>query len=341
MPEISVITPVYQGERLLPDCAESVRRQTFPEWELLLIDDGCTDNSRNLCERYAAEDPRIRVLAQPQNMGVSAARNRGLQEARGRYVAFLDADDRFVPETLETLRNLCESDGADSAGCALWNVAPDGAERVETLLPSGVYGYEEIREKFLNPLFGERLRAPLTNGFIWRFLFSNDRIKKSGARFEGPYLEDELFLLEYFGAFKPDGRLAVTETPLYRYLQNPASATRHYMKNIMESLDRYMEVKEELNRVYDFEAQCPDWRYNTLWANLLIVIGNEYASGVEKSLKERQETVREICRRPDMAEAIRNYKPVGMGRKKQVVAFLTRNRLFGALTRVYKFKNHM
>ena len=180
MPEISVITPVYQGERLLPDCAESVRRQTFSDWELLLIDDGSADNSRKLCEQYAAEDPRIRVLAQPQNMGVSAARNRGLQEARGRY----------------------------------------GAERVETLLPSGVYDYEEIREKFLNPLFGERLRAPLTNGYIWRFLFRNDNIRESGARFEGPYLEDELFLLEYFGASKPDGRLAVTETPLYRYLQN-------------------------------------------------------------------------------------------------------------------------
>ena len=145
MPDISVITPVYQGETLLPDCVESVRRQIFSDWELLLIDDGSTDNSRTLCEQYAAEDPRIRVLIQPQNMGVSAARNRGLQEARGRRIAFLDADDRYVPETLETLRNLCESDGADAAGCAHWNVTPSGAESVETLLPSGVYSYEEIR----------------------------------------------------------------------------------------------------------------------------------------------------------------------------------------------------
>ena len=341
MPEISVVTPVYQGEALLADCVESVRRQTFADWELLLIDDASTDASRTLCERYAAGDTRIRLLAQPENMGVSAARNRGLQEARGRYVAFLDADDRYVPETLETLRKLCEENGADAAGCAHWNVAPSGAEGVETLLPSGVYDYAGIRETFLNPLFGERLRAPLTNGFIWRFLFSNDQIRKSGARFEGPYLEDELFLLEYFGAYAPGGRLAVTETPLYRYLQNPASATRHYMKNLTDILDRYMEIKEGLDKAYDFSAQCPDWRYNTLWANLLILIGNEYAPGIAKTLRERQKTVEEICRRPDFAEAIRNYKPVGMGRNKQVVAFLTRRRLFGALTLLYKLKNRM
>ncbi|MBQ6985582.1 MAG: glycosyltransferase family 2 protein, partial [Oscillibacter sp.] len=100
MPAISVIVPVYQGEALLPGCVESVRRQTFDDWELLLIDDGSTDNSRTLCEHYAAGDARIRVLAQPRNLGVSAARNRGLQEARGDYVAFLDADDRYVPGTL-------------------------------------------------------------------------------------------------------------------------------------------------------------------------------------------------------------------------------------------------
>lgn len=341
MPLISVITPVYQGEALLPECVESVRRQTFPDWELLVIDDGSTDGTRTLCGRYAAEDPRIRVIAQPRNLGVSAARNRGLQEARGQYIAFLDADDRYIPETLETLWNLCAENGADSGACAHWNVTPSGRESVETLLPSGVYGYEEIREKFLVPLFGERLRAPLMNGYIWRFLFRNEQIRRSGAHFDGPYLEDELFLLEYFGAAGNHRCLAVTQTPLYRYLQNPASATRHYMKNLTRSLDYYMEIKEELDRAYAFHTECPDWRNNTRWANLLIAVGNEYAPGIRKSFRERQAAVEELCRRPDMAEAIRNYKPVGMGRNKQVVAFLIRRRLFGLLTLLYRFKNRM
>ena len=154
-----------------------------------------------------------------------------------------------------------------------------------------------------------------------------------------------------FGAFPNDcavnfelsfpRRLAVTETPLYRYWQNPASATRRYMKNIVPVLDRYMEAKEELDRTYEFHKECPRWRVNTRWANLLIAIGNEYAPGVEKPFWERRETVEALCRRPDMREAIRHYKPAGMGRNKAMVAFLVRHNLFGLLTLLYRFKNRM
>ena len=103
MPGISVIVPVYQAEKFLSACAESVTNQTFSDWELLLVDDGCTDGSGAICDALAAADSRVRALHQPQNAGVSEARNRGLREARGEYVAFLDADDTFEPQTLEIL----------------------------------------------------------------------------------------------------------------------------------------------------------------------------------------------------------------------------------------------
>ena len=96
MPSISVIVPVYQAEAYLQGCIESVKSQTFTDWELLLIDDGSRDGSPAICDRSAAEDPRIRAFHKP-NGGVSTARNLGLQEARGEYIAFLDSDDRFVP----------------------------------------------------------------------------------------------------------------------------------------------------------------------------------------------------------------------------------------------------
>ena len=95
MPSISVIVPVYQAEAYLKKCVESVVKQTFSDWELLLIDDGSTDKSLAICNQCAMEDDRIRVLRQKKNAGVSEARNRGLREAKGEYIAFLDADDRF------------------------------------------------------------------------------------------------------------------------------------------------------------------------------------------------------------------------------------------------------
>ena len=103
MPSISVIVPVYQAEKFLKKCVESVVKQTFSDWELLLIDDGCTDASPEICDACAAEDDRIRVFHKKKNGGVSAARNLGLNEAKGDYIAFLDVDDRFEFRARETL----------------------------------------------------------------------------------------------------------------------------------------------------------------------------------------------------------------------------------------------
>ena len=83
MPEISVIVPVYQAEKFVEKCVESVKNQTFSDWELLLVDDGCTDGSPALCDRFAAEDDRVRVFHRKKNGGVSAARNLALEEAQG------------------------------------------------------------------------------------------------------------------------------------------------------------------------------------------------------------------------------------------------------------------
>lgn len=131
MPSISVIVPVYQAEKFLRDCVESVRRQTFSDWELLLVDDGCTDGSPALCDELAREDDRIRVFHKERNSGVSETRNVGLDHVRGTYIAFLDSDDQYEPQCLETLWNLRERAGADTAACAHLNLWPDGSETPE------------------------------------------------------------------------------------------------------------------------------------------------------------------------------------------------------------------
>lgn len=155
MPSISVIVPVYQAEAYVQDCVESVRAQTFADWELLLVDDGSKDASPALCDQLAAADGRIRVFHKP-NGGVSSARNLGLREAAGAYAAFLDVDDRLEPQALETLWCLRETSGADTAGCAHKNLLPGGGQSTELLLPGGVYGQREIRERIVYPLLGDR-----------------------------------------------------------------------------------------------------------------------------------------------------------------------------------------
>ena len=105
-PRISIILPVFNGEKYLAAAIESVIAQTIRDWELLIIDDGSKDNSPAICDDYAAKDTRIRVFHQP-NGGVNSARAKGVDNATGEFLAFLDADDRFVPDALEYLISHC------------------------------------------------------------------------------------------------------------------------------------------------------------------------------------------------------------------------------------------
>ena len=100
MPLVSIITPVYNAARWLPETLASVRAQTLDDWEHILVDDGSKDSSIAIVEDAAAADPRVRLLRTPRNEGPSAARNLALDAARGRFIAFLDADDLWLPEKL-------------------------------------------------------------------------------------------------------------------------------------------------------------------------------------------------------------------------------------------------
>ena len=100
---ISVIVPVYNVRKFIIETMDCVRRQTYTHWELLLVEDGSTDGTAEVIQEYLerTQDTRIRLIRQPSNMGAARARNRGVEEAAGRYVAYLDADDLWMPEKLE------------------------------------------------------------------------------------------------------------------------------------------------------------------------------------------------------------------------------------------------
>mgnify|MGYP000106749306 FL=1 len=112
-PLVSVIIPVYQAENFVTECIRSVQAQNYPELEIILVDDGSTDCSGQMCEESAAADPRIRVLHQ-NNKGSGAARNAGIKEATGKYLLFLDADDKLDdPSAICSLAVQAEREQAD------------------------------------------------------------------------------------------------------------------------------------------------------------------------------------------------------------------------------------
>ena len=112
MPKVSIITPVYNAEKFLRRCIDSVIAQTFEDWEMILVNDGSKDSSLAICQECAAKDERIFVIDRP-NGGPSSARNRGIREAEGEYVFFLDADDTITPNCIEDLYSLAKEYDAD------------------------------------------------------------------------------------------------------------------------------------------------------------------------------------------------------------------------------------
>lgn len=114
---ISIIVPVYNVQDYLERCVDSLLRQTYPNLEIILIDDGSTDRSLDMCRKFAEADARIKVMSQP-NKGIGAVRNAGLACARGEYVAFVDSDDWVEPDMYETLLGVMVSERADMVCCS-------------------------------------------------------------------------------------------------------------------------------------------------------------------------------------------------------------------------------
>ena len=139
-PKVSVVVPVYNVERYLGRCLDSILGQTMPDWEAICVDDGSTDGSTDILRDYAERDSRLRVLSK-ENGGLSSARNAATRVARGKYVNYLDSDDFIHSQTFELTLALAERDGADIVS---W--VPDMVYKRRLLLRSklgifyGLYG---------------------------------------------------------------------------------------------------------------------------------------------------------------------------------------------------------
>lgn len=155
MSEVSVIIPVYNAQKYLNKSIESVIHQIFSDWELLLIDDGSTDDSREICDAYAEQDSRIRVFSQ-KNSGPALAVYSGLKKASSRYVMFLDADDWYDKEMIEKLYEAVCEYNADGAMACYKKVDGDGNVLEKPLHAQDRHFIkEEIREKILIPFYEE------------------------------------------------------------------------------------------------------------------------------------------------------------------------------------------
>ncbi len=227
---VSVIIPVYNAEKYLDRCLESVVGQTLSDFEVLLVDDESTDGSAAICERFAARDDRVRIFRQ-KHSGVSAARNLALDHARGTYVVFVDADDWVDADHLEQLLS-CSMD--DQSIC-FTNAYLDYDLQLEEIDVSGIQCSQALAQ----------LRRATYFGWVWNKIFSRELIERHHLRFnENMQLhEDELFSAEYCIHVS---RVCVRNRKTYHYRIQDSSLL-HSKKSSAEKLYCYRKLYKTFN----------------------------------------------------------------------------------------------
>lgn len=194
---ISVIIPVYNVEKYIRQCVDSVLNQTINEIEILLIDDGSTDNSGIICDDYGKKEKNIKVFHK-KNGGLSSARNFGINYASGEYISFIDSDDYILPQMLEKLLSMCINTKSKIAACDYYNVYDEKLEKVNETMKTYVYSSKEFFKKILtengriemcavNKLYHKSIFASKNNRFpegklfedlgsTYKYIFSVDKI---------------------------------------------------------------------------------------------------------------------------------------------------------------------
>lgn len=229
--KISIIIPVYQVEEYLPKCLNSVTHQTYQNLEILLIDDGSTDSSGKICDRYAKKDARIRVIHK-QNAGVAMARNDGLARATGDYISFIDSDDWIAKDAYTKLYQGLKAYNADCAvGRCVTVYDKDGVltRKKEAVPPVRCLSSEEAMKHVL-----------LHGSAVWNRLFRRDIF--DGLRFpSGRINDDEVAALH---AYEKCKRIVFLnqDSYYYRIRSNSITTSRFSLRN----LDCYYNSKDNL-----------------------------------------------------------------------------------------------
>lgn len=224
-PLISIIVPVYNAEKTLGRCVNSISSQTFQDWELLLIDDGSTDRSGKLCDEYALRDQRIKVFHK-ENGGVSSARNIGLNHAKGKWIMFCDADDELMENCLETLTSYIQYENIDLVLAGYDMI--DSSTKVLQSTSNLPYSSKQI-----NIISAIRLiyRYEYYTCFIWAKLYKSSIIKLNNLSFDETiyYSEDRLFNVQYLCACR--NAIYYTTQSVYKYYVRDNSAMTSLLNN--------------------------------------------------------------------------------------------------------------
>lgn len=278
MKKVSIIVPVYNGQDFINRCLNSLINQTYSNVEIIVINDGSTDNSLDLLKKY---NDKI-ILINKENSGVSDSRNLGLEKASGDYIMFCDIDDWYEKVTVE--KAVCEIGNYDLLKYRETRVFSDGSsiKRKENLAPM-LYEKEEI-DIVIRRLFDLSWAT-----HIYCFIYKTEIIKKNNIRFNSKirYAEDANFILQYLLKVK---NIKVIDEYLYNYYENSNSVTNNY-SSIFKNMENLQIFRSETLKILGnkYKKELDQFLLN------LILLYLEKPFDILKTKKEIKDYYKKIC----------------------------------------------
>lgn len=326
--EVSVIVPVYNAEKTLEKCVKSLEVQTHSiEMEFILVDDGSTDASLKMCQEFAREDERVQVVHKA-NGGCLAARNTGVNMAKGRYIAFVDSDDWIAKDCIEKLYSISQKYCADIVMCN--HVLKEGMlERDGTEYPQfGVFQGNDVYRLYNGMIFNGKPFGRTITASLCGKLFRRELIERTLKDVDKRIAIGEDASITYPAMMRAQTVVQVPEA-LYWYVQNPQSMTHRYMPNYpmqAELLYHHLLHEAKEQKCFNFTKQI-EGNYISM---IVSAIGNLFQSGaphrpVQKSI------LQQICSNSEITRIMRDFDYSQFNTKEKIVCWLLKNQYAGLL----------
>lgn len=318
METVSIIVPIYNVEKYLANCLESLLQQTHKQIEIILINDGSKDNSLDICKAYAQKDPRIKLIDKV-NEGVAIARNTGLTHATGDYVAFVDPDDWVEPEMYSNLLVACQK--TQSPVC-LCNFSKDTKRRSQPKcfdFKQEILCGTEIIEELVNNMIGMSDLLPkyvYIMGCVWRGLYKRSFIETHHLRFEPglTIMEDLVFMVQTLLKCE---QVAIDHGVYYHYVQHATSTLHSYNQKMWDDQLIVYKLLETSIREANLEEEMRnrlDYRYLGM---VFSAIKNEtYIKNAD--FKETISHIRDIFTDERLKDVLERVKPIQVEKSEKI-----------------------
>lgn len=322
MSKVSIVVPIYNVEKYLEQCVDSIINQTLKDIEIILVDDGSPDNCPQICNDYAKKDSRIKVVHK-KNGGLSSARNAGIEVATGDYIGFVDSDDYIELDMYEKMYNIAIENNVDFVMSDYYRVSSESKVEATLDMDEGIYDKNKIKKDIFSTLImGDDINYGRLLA-VWHCLYKRELLDKNNLMFdeEVKYSEDNLF--SSIIGYNANNFYYMKGSYLYNYRYNPNSISKTYKP---DAWSVYLMMN---NKLKDLFLSVEDYDFkNQLYAHIIYYAFNciNHVGNSDKSFSYKYKEIKRILNTKELKNGFKNFKAGNISTKLKISIWMLKHK---------------